>query len=162
MGWRQYKGGEMTESEKPSYLGLLNAIALGEGCGREAFESWAAHTKDPLLRPVLETVAAREGEHAESFAARIRALGFQVQPRELPDLDRLREVLASDQTDLEKLRCLYPESGSAATDRDIFDGLLRDDSMDPETRALVERYVAEERDSARLLRQQLQRLVPPP
>ena len=148
----------MTESGKPSYLGLLNAIALGEGCGREAFEAWAAHTRDPLLRPVLETVAAREGEHSESFAARIRALGFEVEARDFPALDRIREVLSSDRPDMEKLRYLYPESGRAATDGDIFDNLLQDDSMEDETRALMERYVAEERDSARLLREQLERL----
>src|SRR6187551_759404 len=61
---------------KPTYLGLLNAVAVGELGGEELFKAWAAATPSDDVRGVLETVALREAEHARSFAKRIDELGY--------------------------------------------------------------------------------------
>ena len=50
-------------ADKPSYLGLLNAIALGEGSAHVYLRAWADKTSDPDVREVIQTVAIREGEH---------------------------------------------------------------------------------------------------
>ena len=64
-------------SEKPSYLGMLNAIYMGEQRGYEYLSAWADVTPDPDVRAVLRTIALREGEHALAFAKRINELGFE-------------------------------------------------------------------------------------
>ena len=63
-------------SDKPSYLGLINAIAVGESRAHAYLTAWAQVTPDADVRAVLCTVAAREGEHGMSFAKRVNELGF--------------------------------------------------------------------------------------
>ena len=58
-------------SDKPSYLGLLNAIAVAESNAHEHLQAWIAVTTSVEVAKVLRTVAAREGEHGMSFAKRI-------------------------------------------------------------------------------------------
>jgi hypothetical protein len=58
-------------SNKPAYLGLLGAIAIGEGRAHIYLRAWAEKIDDPDVRRVIETVAIREGEHA--LAQRIPA-----------------------------------------------------------------------------------------
>ena len=41
------------EAKKPSYLGLLNAIALGEGRAHQYLSCWAAKTPDPDVKQVI-------------------------------------------------------------------------------------------------------------
>src|SRR5215472_33863 len=53
------RGGSM--SDKPSYLGLLNAVALAESSAHCYLREWAGVTDNPDVRQVLVTVAAREG-----------------------------------------------------------------------------------------------------
>jgi Mn-containing catalase len=65
-------------SDKPSYLGLLNAIAVGEARAHAYLTEWASITPDPDVRRVLLTVPAREGEHGMTFAKRINELGYEV------------------------------------------------------------------------------------
>jgi hypothetical protein len=50
-------------ANKPSYLGLLNAIAVAEAQAHEYLHAWADATPSEAVRKVLLTVAAREGEH---------------------------------------------------------------------------------------------------
>ncbi len=69
-------------SDKPRYLGLLNAIALAESRAHTYLCAWAEVTPSNDVRNVLRTVAAREGEHAMSFAKRIDELGYQVRPKD--------------------------------------------------------------------------------
>ena len=69
-------------SAKPTYLGLLNAIALNETRAYHYLQGWIATTPDPEVREVLCTVAAREGEHGLSFAKRINELGFEVREKD--------------------------------------------------------------------------------
>ena len=64
------------DAKKPSYLGLLNAIALGEGRAHQYLSCWAAKTPDPDVKQVLLTVAIREGEHSHAFTKRLCELGY--------------------------------------------------------------------------------------
>jgi len=56
---------------KPSYIGLLNSIAVNEAKGQVLLQTWADHTDDERLRATLEFVAIREGEHAWAFTKRL-------------------------------------------------------------------------------------------
>ncbi len=49
-------------SDKPSYLGLLNAIAVGESQAHCYLSAWIGETNDVDVKATLSTVAAREGE----------------------------------------------------------------------------------------------------
>jgi hypothetical protein len=40
-------------SDKPSYLKVLNAIAVGEACGHALFDAWAKATRDAELADTL-------------------------------------------------------------------------------------------------------------
>ncbi len=137
--------------DKPSYLGLLNAIAVGERGGEELFEAWACATPNDDVRGVLQMVALREGEHSLAFAKRINELGYSVQPREDPKLaDRVALAARTDLNDCEKFErlgfCQPPG------DTDIFSKFFDDMTMDVQTGALMGRYISEERDTGRQLR----------
>ena len=71
-------------SDKPSYLGLLNAIALGESRAHCYLSAWIEVTPSDDVRRVLATVAAREGEHGMAFAKRLNELGYGVLERDDP------------------------------------------------------------------------------
>jgi hypothetical protein len=144
--------GVVEMSEKPSYLGLLNAIAVGERGGEMLFETWATATPNDDVRCVLRTVALREGEHARAFAKRIDELGYSVRDRHDPGLsDRIEIARSSTLTDCEKFERLgyriEPPTGP-----DIFAAFFDDTTIDIQTGELMGRYVAEERDTVRRLR----------
>jgi rubrerythrin len=144
-------------SEKPSYLGLLNAIAIAEGDACEYLRAWAGKTDNNDVRSVLLKVAAREGEHAMSFARRINELGYEVRRKREPNTERL-DLVTSDRTDLEKMRALKLHRLDSTDKPDLFDDFFKDHSIDIATGALLGRYIAEERDTGRLLRQCYQQL----
>ena len=140
-------------SQKPTYLGLLNAIAVGEARGYALLSAWKNATGDASLAEVLNVVAIREQEHSAAFTKRLCELGFQV--REKPS-DRFEENLklaASDAPDVEKFQHIlgYQPDDSEPKDDPLAD-LFSDRSIDPQTGALLGRFVAEERDSERRLR----------
>ena len=84
--------------DKPSYLGLLNAVSNAETRAHCYLSAWAEVTTDPDVRAVLVTVAAREGEHGMAFAKRINELGFELQPTEDPGFEeRLAVVVVARQ-----------------------------------------------------------------
>lgn len=140
-------------SDKPSYLGLLNAIAVGELGGEQQFCAWAEVTTDDELRQVLRTVQLREAEHARSFAKRIDELGYSVLDRPDPDLARRMEIVCSTElTDCQKLEKLGFRSDRPTDGPDIFAKFFDDTTIDPETGALMGRYISEERDTGRRLR----------
>lgn len=137
-------------SDKPSYLGLLNAIAVGELGGEQLFECWAAATPNEGVRSVLQTVALREGEHARSFAKRIDELGYTVRPKDDPGLPGRLDIASSPvMSDCEKFQRLGfsrpPQKG------DIFARFLDDVTIDISTGELLGRYLSEERDTGRML-----------
>jgi len=139
--------------EKPSYLGLLNAIAVAETRAHEYLNAWIAVTPSAEVAAVLRTVAAREGEHGMSFAKRLDELGFQVRWKEDPEgAERLAIAGATDCSDLEKMKALGLHRLDTGTKPDIFDKFFEDHSIDIRTGELLGRYIAEERDSGRRLR----------
>ncbi|MCB1686158.1 MAG: hypothetical protein R3E82_01190 [Pseudomonadales bacterium] len=145
-------------SEKPSYLGLLNAIAVGEARGHQVLDAWARSTPCAELAGELRMIAIREAEHAAAFRKRLSELGFQV--RQTPP-DRFADDLAcagSSASDQEKFQRLIT-SDSAGRRNDALTSLFQDPTIDAETGALLGRFIAEERDTQRRLEAACQRLA---
>jgi rubrerythrin len=137
--------------DKPSYLGLLNAIAVAEAEAEGYLNAWADVTPHDDVRQVLRTVALREGEHGKAFAKRICELGFELRAKEDPESARRCEVASSTTIgDAEKFDLLGV--GQPVDGDDIFASMFADQTIDIQTGALLGRYIAEERDSARMLR----------
>src|SRR5689334_2278513 len=61
-------------------------------------------------------------------------------------------IATSGRSDLEKMKALKLHRLDTRDEPDIFDGFFADHSIDIRTGELLGRYIAEERDSARLLR----------
>jgi hypothetical protein len=141
-----------TTSTKPSYLGLLNAVSLAETRAHCYLTEWAGVTSSPDVRRVLLTVAAREGEHGMTFAKRINELGYELRPKADDGVERALEIVRSDCSDLEKMEALGLEKLDTEGQPDLFDGFFQDHSIDIRTGEMLGRYIAEERDSARMLR----------
>jgi rubrerythrin len=137
---------------KPSYLGLLNAIALAECRAHAYLTVWAEKTPSADVRTVLLTVAAREGEHGMSFAKRINELGYEVRQKDDANAEKVMAIAGSDLSDLEKMQKLKLHELDTGNAPDIFDDFFKDHSIDIRTGELLGRYIAEERDTARLLR----------
>ena len=142
---------------EPTYLPLLNAIAVNEGKAEKLLQRWADTTSDTELKSVLEFVAIREGEHAWAFTKRLCELGHSVDEANAfqvcQDFDGLLACVSSDATDAEKVEMLTG-GNDASRDEDApdpFSGFFNDKTIDPETGALLGRYIAEERDSGRRL-----------
>jgi hypothetical protein len=70
--------------EKPSYLGLLNAISLAETEAGHYLTAWANATDDEELACTLRLVAARETSHGELFCRRLCELGYELRPKADP------------------------------------------------------------------------------
>jgi hypothetical protein len=137
-------------SDKPSYLGLLNAIAVNEARAHQYLQVWIDKTTDPDVKAVLQTVAWREGEHGMSFAKRVNELGYELRDRDDLNLADRLAVAASDRSDLEKME--YFGQNNLDEVLGAFDDIFKDHSIDIRTGELLGRYIAEEFDTARLLR----------
>jgi rubrerythrin len=138
-------------SNKPSYLGLLNAIANGESQAHCYLTAWIETTDDPDVKCVLSTVAAREGEHGMSFAKRINELGYSVIEKKDEGFEKRMAIASSKRSDLEKMEKLGFGRLDTGDKPDFFDNIFKDHSIDIATGELLGRYIAEERDSGRLL-----------
>ena len=148
----------MAPSSKPTFLGLLNALAVGETAAEPLLLMWAETTKDKRLAKTLRFVAMREGEHGKAFAKRMLELGYEVR---WPDhSDRAKKSLATaastSKTDLQKFRSF--KLGKPSPKIDVFDNMFNDKTIDPITGGLLGRYIAEERDSTRLFAAEYDRL----
>ena len=145
-------------ADTPTYLGLLNAIALAESRAHCYFEAWVAVTPNPAVKEVLQTVSYREGEHGLAFAKRINELGYQLREKDDPRSDKAMAVASSDMRDVGKFRELrLHRIGEEVLG--FFDNVFADHTIDVQTGMLLGRYIAEEHDSARLLRQCYEALV---
>jgi rubrerythrin len=134
---------------KPSYLGMLNTIANAETRAGQYFNAWLKLAKDPEVREVVRLVAVREAEHGLAFEKRILELGYGLIERPVPKADEKQAYLSDrKRSDLDKL--LYLGYGGKKRP-DPFGGLFDDHTIDPQTGALLGRYVAEERDTIRRL-----------
>jgi hypothetical protein len=86
-----------------------------------------------------------------AFAKRINELGFELRDKPDPRSEAQMELASSRLSDLEKLEKL----GLDRLETDVltgFDTVFKDHSIDIRTGELLGRYIAEEHDSARLLR----------
>ncbi len=143
--------------KKPSYIGLLNAVANGERGGYELFKAWHDSTKDEALKPILDMVAVREMEHSWAFEKRLTELGYGLRPTTNKALKKQVRFLKSSASDEEKFASfgvgVKHEKGSRVDSADG-DGLLQllaDKTIDPQTGALMGRFISEERDTGRQL-----------
>lgn len=140
-------------ADKPSYIGLLNAIANGERVGHKIFRNWAQVTTCDDIRGTLQTVAIREAEHAWAFEKRLCELGFGLRAKDFPDLKKTLKVVKSNATDLEKFEHLgYGDKSKRKAQDDGLLKLLADTTIDPQTGALLGRFICEERDTGRRLK----------
>jgi len=139
-------------TDKPSYLGMLNAIANAERQGYEYLNAWYERATDPDVRATLRVVANREREHSLAFTKRIDELGFELEPGDVLDFTKQMEIVTSGRSDYEKAEALGLFDRKIDPDEpDIFAGLFNDKSIDIQTGALLGRYIAEERDSTRMI-----------
>ena len=141
-------------TERPTYLPMLEAIANAERQGHEYYQAWYDHATDPDLKETMRIVATRELEHSLAFTKRIDELGFECQPAEILDFSKQIEIVTSDCSDYEKLRALELTDLAVKIldpENDPFRRLFNDLTIDVQTGALLGRYIAEERDSARML-----------
>ena len=138
-------------AQKPSYLGLLNAISLAESAAGVYLEAWADVTPNEDLACCLRLVAARERSHGEVFCRRIAELGYEL--RKKPDprgAEQLAKLANPNISDLDKI----PSRSEEETDpfaeirRRVSEG-----EFDPMTVNLLNWYIAEEKDSGRRLRE---------
>ena len=142
--------------EEPTYLPLLNAIVARESSGAVVFSAWATHTSTPEVRAMLRTVALREEEHAVAFRKRIDELGFAPEAHHDPALaERVAIASSAELGD----RARFERLGFGAPRPDAFTSMFDDTSIDIATGALLGRYIAEERDSARLIDDCYARLI---
>ncbi len=144
-------------SDKPSYLGLLNAVSLAETEAHEYLTAWAAVTPHDGVKATLLTVAAREGEHGMAFAKRINELGYNLRPKadDPKRAERLACACSTEISDYDKMHFLGVAriaEDAGKTGPDVFDQFFADHSIDIQTGELLGRYIAEERDTGRRLR----------
>jgi Mn-containing catalase len=144
-------------SDKPTYLSLLNAIAVNETRAYHYLQRWIEVTPNPDVRAVLCTVAAREGEHGMSFAKRLNELGYSVREKDQYVSDDRVPAAESGLSDLEKIE----KFGLHELDKQLsfFDTVFKDHTIDIQTGELLGRYIAEEFDSARLIRRCYEQLL---
>jgi len=140
-------------SDKPSYLGALNAIVNGERRGFEFLNAWSQMSSDPDISLMLKTVALREAEHAATFEKRMCELGYTLKEKTDTNFDKTMTLASSDVPDLTKFEKLGYDKTPDESDEDQLLQLLANKSIDPQTGALLGRFIAEERDSGRILRQ---------
>ena len=139
-------------SDKPSYLGLLNAIAVAERRAGEYLACWIAVTPNPDVAKVLHTIALREAEHGLAFEKRLDELGYGVIVKPSKEHSKQMKVAASTElSDRQKFEKLKLGRRLAAGDSDVFDRFFENKDIDPQTGGLLGRYIAEERDTGRRL-----------
>jgi hypothetical protein len=149
---------------EPTYLPLLNSIAVNECKGEALLSAWAAATHDKGLAAALKFVSIREGEHSLAFQKRMCELGHEICEEKafqvFKDFDKLLAFVKSDASDMQKVERLTArrDGDQAKEQKDVFTRFFDDTTIDPETGALLGRYIAEERDSGRRLRKEYDRV----
>ncbi len=138
-------------AEKPSYLGLLNAISLAETEAGHYLSAWANATDDDELAACLRLVAARETSHGDLFCRLISELGYEL--RQKPDpksAERLARYANPKISDCEKVGPEREPVGDTFAD---IKKAMADGVYDPVTCNMLQWYIAEEEDSGRKLRE---------
>ena len=158
-------------AKKPTYLGMLNAIANGERGGHELFKTWGSATKNKALKATLSTLALRELEHSVAFEKRIHELGYELRPPSdvaaSKVLAKQIKLLDSKAGDLKKFAAFgfgtkRPDASAKKRQKkretDSLLGALADTSIDAQTGALIGRFICEERDTGRMLHKAYKKL----
>jgi len=140
-------------AKKPSYIGLLNAIANGERGGYELFNAWSTSTSDKSLQPTLNMIAVREMEHSWAFEKRLTELGFSLRRTTSKPLNKQIRLLKSKASDEDKFASFGIGTKTSTQDEegDALLQILSDKSIDPQTGELMGRFISEERDTGRRL-----------
>jgi hypothetical protein len=138
-------------AEKPSYLGLLNAISLAETEAGHYLTAWANATDDEELACTLRLVAARETSHGELLCRRLSELGYDLRQKADPKAAaRLARYANPKISDCEKVGPEREEAG------DPF-GAIREGiaagAYDAMTCNMLQWYINEEADSGARLRE---------
>jgi hypothetical protein len=137
-------------AEKPSYLGLLNAISLAETEAGHYLTAWANATDDEELATTLRFVAARETSHGELFCRRLCELGYDLLPKADPKAAaRLARYANPKISDCEKVGPEREEGGDSFAD---IRANIAAGSYDTMTCNMLQWYINEEDDSGRRLR----------
>jgi hypothetical protein len=137
-------------AEKPSYLGLLNAISLAETEAGHYLTAWANATDDEELASTLRLVAARETSHGDLFCRRLCELGYELRQKVDPKAAaRLARYANPKISDCEKVGPEREEGGDLFADirANIAAGVY--DTM---TCNMLQWYINEEVDSGARLR----------
>jgi hypothetical protein len=137
-------------TEKPSYLGLLNAISLAETEAGHYLTAWANATDDEELASTLRFVAARETSHGELFCRRLCELGYDLLPKADPKAaSRLARYANPKISDCEKVGPEREDTGVEPFGdirKAIADGVY-----DEMTCNMLQWYINEEIDSGQRL-----------
>ena len=137
-------------AEKPSYLGLLNAISLAETEAGHYLTAWANATDDADLADTLRFVAARETSHGELFCRRLCELGYDLLPKADPKAaTRLARYANPKVSDCEKVGPERAESGDTFAD---IRAAIASGVYDTMTCNMLQWYINEEDDSGARLR----------
>lgn len=142
------KEAHFAAKDRPGYIKMLSMIAVGEARGAEAFKCWAQTTEHEAFAGTLNTIAIREAEHASAFEKRLCELGYPVDGSVDADFESMMQVFESDASDIEKLICFGADK---AVFDDPFDDVFKDKTIDPQSGALLGRFIAEERSSIAML-----------
>ncbi len=138
-------------TEKPSYLGLLNAISLAETDAGHYLSAWANATDDEELAATLRLVAARETSHGELFCRRLAELGYELREKADPKAaGRLARYANPKIADCEKVGPERQEGGDLFAD---IRANIAAGAYDPMTCNMLQWYINEEDDSGRRLRE---------
>lgn len=139
-------------TNKPAYLGLLNAISLAETNAGVYLRAWADATQDDELACTLRLVAARETSHGQLFCRMLGELGYELRQKPDPDgAERIARYANPKISDLEKIgkaRTTLEADPFAEIEKKIGEGFY-----DPVTANMLGWYICEERDSAKRLRE---------
>ena len=140
-----------TNSKKPAYLGLLNAISLAETNAGVYLRAWADATKDEELACTLRLVAARETSHGQLFCRMLGELGYELRQKPDPEgAERVAKYANPKISDLDKIGRARRE-----VDSDPFGEIeqkISEGFYDPVTANMLAWYICEERDSGKKLR----------
>lgn len=148
-------------SERPSYPDLLNAIAVREQQAHAVLSAWRDATGDRELANVLNMVALRASEHAATFTKRLCELGRDLESSASTEFDESLALAESDATDDEKFRRILGYGATGEENKpDSLANVFDDRTIDPYTGGLLGRFIAEERDSERLLRNAWKKRAP--
>lgn len=138
-------------SNKPAYLGLLNAISLAETQAGIYLRAWADATTDQELACTLRLVAARETSHGQLFCRMLCELGYDLRQKPDPEgAERIAKYANPKVSDLDKIgraRTTLESDPFGEIEQKIASGFY-----DPVTANMLSWYICEERDSAKKLR----------